>query len=219
MYTLIFGRLAGISTDGLPPILFYLAGISCWNYFADCLQKTSSTFIDNQEIYSKVYFPRLVIPISVVISNLLKFLVQFVLFIGFLCYFFIQGTPIHPNQYLLLLPILIFILALLGLSFGLIVTSLTSKYRDFVYLIQFGVQLFMFATPIIYPLSKIPIEYQKWSLLNPLTSVIEAFKYGFLGQGFFSWQYLLYSLCFSLLLFFLGLHLFNKTEKSFIDTI
>ncbi|MEL7122116.1 MAG: ABC transporter permease [Bacteroidota bacterium] len=219
IFTVVFGNLAGISTDSIPPILFYLAGVTCWNYFAECLTKTSTTFKDNQNIFGKVYFARLTVPLSIVISNLIKFGIQFVLFIGFYAYFLIKGTDIQPNMTIFLFPILIVMLAGLGLGFGLIVTSMTTKYRDLVYLIQFGVQLAMYATPVIYPLSTVPEQYRWLSVLNPMTSVIETFKHGFLGQGTFSWWYLSYSLIFLVILLLLGISIFNRTEKNFMDTV
>lgn len=219
IFTVIFGRLAGISTDGIPPMLFYLAGITNWNYFADSLNKTATTFKDNQNIFGKVYFPRLVVPLSIVTSNLLKYFIQLVLFFGFYVYFILNGTAAQINAYALLFPLLVVILAGLGLGFGLLVTSMTTKYRDLVFLLQFGVQLFMYATPVIYPLSVVPEQYQWLAVLNPMTSVIETFKYGFLGQGTFSWAFLAYSFGFMLLLLLLGTVVFNRTEKNFMDTV
>lgn len=219
IFTVVFGNLAGISTDGIPPILFYLAGITNWNYFAECLNKTSTTFKDNQNIFGKVYFPRLVVPLSITLSNLIKYGIQFGLFLGFYAYFMLQGSIIEPNSAMLLFPLLVLMLAGLGLGFGLVVTSLTTKYRDLVFLIQFGVQLFMYATPVIYPLSEVPETYRWLSVLNPMTSIIETFKYGFLGQGIFEWSYLLYSLGFTVGILLLGTAIFNKTEKNFMDTV
>lgn len=219
IYTVIFGRLAGISTDSVPPVLFYLAGITCWNYFAESLNKTATTFKDNQNIFGKVYFARLVVPLSIVLSNLIKFGIQFLLFLGFLVYFHLSGAGIQTNAYALLFPVLVLLLAGLALGFGLIITSLTTKYRDLVFLLQFGIQLFMYATPVIYPLSAIPEQYQIWSILNPLTSIIEAFKYGFIGQGTFSWGYLAYSFGFMVVLLITGIAIFNRTEKNFMDTV
>lgn len=219
VFTVVFGNFAGISTDGLPPMLFYLAGVTCWNYFADCLRKTSTTFKDNQKIFGKVYFSRLTVPLSIVISNLIKFGIQILLFLGFYLYFFANGAAIQPNFALLLFPLLVILLAGLGLGFGLIVTSLTTKYRDLVFLIQFGVQLGMYATPVIYPLSEVPEKYQWLVLLNPMTSVIETFKYGVLGQGTFSWWYLGYSFVFTAILLVCGIAVFNFTEKNFMDTV
>lgn len=219
MFTIIFGNLAGISTDGIPPLLFYLAGITNWNYFADCLNKTATTFKDNQNIFGKVYFPRLVVPLSIVTSNLIKYGIQLILLIGFYIYFLVMGTLVYPNAKLLLFPLLILMLSGLGLGFGLIITSLTTKYRDLVFLLQFGVQLFMYATPVIYPLSEVPEQYRWLVALNPMTSVIETFKYGLLGQGTFEWSYLAYSAGFTVVLLLLGIVIFNRTEKNFMDTV
>lgn len=219
IFTVIFSRLAQISTDGIPPILFYLAGITCWNYFADCLTTTSDTFINNQHIFGKVYFPRLVMPLSIVISNALKFGIQFLLFTCFYLYFFFSAYPIQPTIHALLLPVLILILAGLGLGLGLIITATTTKYRDLRFLVAFGVQLWMYATPVIYPLSEVPDKYKLLSVANPLTSVIETFKYGFLGKGTFSWYYLGYSMVATIIILFIGTIIFNKTERTFMDTV
>lgn len=219
IFTIIFGRLAGIPTDGIPPILFYLAGITCWNYFADCLSKTSDTFFSNQSIFGKVYFPRLVVPLSITITNLLKFGIQLLLFLGFYLFYYFRGATIQPNLHLLLFPLLVIMLAGLGLGFGLLVTSMTTKYRDLKFLLAFGVQLAMYATPVIYPLSEIPEEYQLYAVLNPMASIIETFKYGFLGHGTFSWIHLGYSLVFTILVLLAGTAVFNRTEKNFMDTV
>ena len=222
IFTLIFGKLASIPTDGLPQILFYMCGITCWNYFAECLNKTSNTFTMNAGIFGKVYFPRLVLPMSIVISNLFKFCIQFLLFVGFLIYYLNTGANIHPNLHILLLPFFLILMAGLGLGFGIFISSLTTKYRDFQFLIIFGVQLFMYATPIVYPLSlaKEKLGTYSWiALANPMTSIIEAMKYAFLGQGEFNWMYLGYSTIFMLILLFVGVITFNKVEQNFMDTV
>lgn len=219
MFTIVFGRLAGISTDGVPPMLFYLAGITNWNYFAECLNKTATTFKDNQNIFGKVYFPRLVVPLSIVLSNMLKYGIQMLLFIGFYIYFILQGTAIQLNAVALLFPVLLLLLAGLGLGFGLLITSMTTKYRDLVLLLTFVVQLAMYATPVIYPLSAVPADYQWIAVLNPMTAVIETFKYGFLGKGTFEWSYLAYSFGFMVAIVLAGIAVFNKTEKNFMDTV
>ncbi len=220
IYTFIFGKVANISTDGLPKILFYMSGTICWNYFADCLNKTATVFRDNQNIFGKVYFPRLITPLSIIVSNLLKLGIQLLLFICFLAfYFFFKDVTINFNQEILLFPLLIILLGALGLGFGMIITSMTTKYRDLVFLLQFGVQLLMYATPVIYPLSSMPEKY-KWIIaLNPMTSIIETFRYGVLGQGSFSWWYLGYTVIFTLVIVTIGTLIFNKTEKDFMDTI
>jgi len=190
IFTFIFGNLAGLSTDGLPQPLFYMAGITAWNYFADCLTKTSTVFRDNANIFGKVYFPRLIMPLSIVVSNLVRFGVQMLLFFMMIGYYAFTGADFHLNAYVLLFPILVLMMALLGLGLGLIITALTTKYRDLAFLITFGVQLMMYATTVIYPLSAAPAAY-KWVIeLNPMTGIIEAFRYGFLGEGSLTFQML-----------------------------
>ena len=222
VFTVVFGQLASIPTDGLPQVLFYMCGITCWNYFAECVTKTSNTFVINSAIFGKVYFPRLILPISIIITNLLKFGIQFFLFLGILFYYLYSGSNIEPNLYILTLPLLLFIMAALGLGFGIIISSLTTKYRDFQFLISFGIQLFMYATPIVYPLSlaKEKLGTYSWiATANPMTSIIETMKFAFLGEGVFSWYNLAYSLIFSLVLLFLGVIVFNRVEKTFMDTV
>jgi lipopolysaccharide transport system permease protein len=222
IFTFIFGNLAGLSTDGLPQPLFYMAGITAWNYFADCLTKTSTVFRDNANIFGKVYFPRLIMPLSIVVSNLVRFGVQMLLFFVMIGYYLIQnemGSLFHPNIYILLFPVLVLLMALLGLGLGLIITALTTKYRDLAFLITFGVQLMMYATTVIYPLSAAPVKY-KWLIeLNPMTGIIEAFRFGFLGQGEFTMNTFGYSVIFTLISLVLGVIIFNNTEKTFVDTV
>lgn len=220
MYMVVFGGIAGISTDGLPQALFYLSGILCWQYFADCLNKTSSTFTSNQAIFGKVYFPRLIVPLSVVTSNLVRMLIQLMLFAAVYVYYIIIGTPICPNVYILLFPLLIVMLAGLGLAFGIVISSMTTKYRDLTILFTFVVQLWMYATPIIYPLSTITNEKVRLAMtLNPITSIVETFKYGALGVGSFSWGALGYSFSFMMVLLIIGVIVFNKVQRSFMDTV
>ncbi len=218
-FTIIFSRLAKISTDDVPAPLFYLTGNIAWNYFSDCLNKTSTVFRDNAGIFGKVYFPRLIMPLSIVFSNLIKFGVQFVLFILMMIYFSIKGNSIHPNLFALLFPLILALMAILGLGIGLIITALTTKYRDLVFLVTFGVQLLMYATPIIYPLSAAPAKYRVYISLNPLSGLIETFRYGFTGKGEFFIGAFLYSVIASLVLFLIGLVVFNKVEKTFVDTV
>ena len=219
-FTVIFGKLAKISTDGLPQVLFYMSGVTCWNYFASCLNKVSTTFRANQGVFGKVYFPRLITPLSIVVSNLLKFFIQFFMFMCFYVYYlFFTDAAISPNIYCLLTPLLVIMMAGLSLGSGMIITSFTTKYRDLVFLLTFGIQLLMYATPVIYPLSTLPANKQFWLVLNPMTSIIETFKYGFLGQATFSWLYLGYSFLFMCGLLLIGTVIFNRTEKSFMDTI
>ncbi len=220
MFMFVFGNLAGISTDGIPGPLFYFAGIILWNYFADCLNKTSHTFTANQGVFGKVYFPRLVVPISVTLSNLVKFFIQFVIFlIIYLVYVFFKGAEVAPNWYAFLFPLLVVMSAGLALGFGIIFSSMTTKYRDLTFLLQFGVQLWMYATPVIYPLSTMPADKQWIFQLNPMTSIIETFKYGAIGSGVFSWEWLAYSFGFMVLMLFVGIMIFNKVEKDFMDTV
>jgi lipopolysaccharide transport system permease protein len=218
-FTVIFGNLAKISTDGLPQILFYMCGITLWNYFADTLTKTADTFSSNVNIFGKVYFPRMIVPLSVVVSNLIKLAIQFLLFLGIWIYYLIQTDLIHPNKMLVLIPFLIILIGFMALSFGIIISSLTTKYRDLKFLVTFGIQLMMYASPIVYPLSIVPEKY-KWIIVaNPVTSIIETFKYAFLGVGEFSWLYLGYSTLFTIVLFMIGLVIFHRVEKSFMDTV
>ena len=223
-YLIIFNNIANIKTGTIPAVLFYLSGISMWNYFSECLTKTSATFKDNAHIFGKVYFPRLILPLSVIISNLLKFFIQFGLFLATLCfYFFFTVANIHITLYILLFPLLIVIMGALGLGLGMIITSLTTKYKDLTFLIQFGVQLLMYATPVIYPLSLTAGSKHQWLhffiKVNPMTTVIETFRKGFLGEGIFSWTYTFISMLITFVILFTGFYIFSKTEKSFTDTV
>lgn len=220
MFMFVFGKLAGISTDGIPQALFYFSGIIIWNYFADCLNRNSKIFIENQDVFGKVYFPRLVVPISVTVSNLVRFVIQLGIFLLiYAYYFFFENINIAPTIYIALLPVLVFLSAGLSLGFGIIFSSLTTKYRDLNYLLQFAVQLWMYVTPVIYPLSTISQEHRWTLLINPMTSIVETFRYAFLGVGVFSWWHLLYSFVFMFVLLFVGIVIFNKVEKSFMDTV
>lgn len=220
MYMIVFGGIAGISTDGLPQALFYLAGILCWQYFADCLNKTSSTFTTNQNIFGKVYFPRLIVPLATVSSNLVRLFIQLFLFLVVYVYYLVVGVDVAPNWYVLLFPILVLMLAGLALGFGIIISSMTTKYRDLTILFTFVVQLWMYATPIIYPLSTITnTTVRTVMLLNPITSIVETFKYGALGIGSFSWGALGYSFGFMVVLLAVGIVVFNKVQRSFMDTV
>lgn len=220
-FTLIFGGIAKISTDGMPGILFYMAGITLWTYFADCLNKTSSTFIANAGVFGKVYFPRLIMPLSVLVSNLIKLGIQVAIFLCIWVYFLINSNVLHPQwQYMWLLPVLIFMMAGLGLGFGILISSLTTKYRDLTFLIGFGVQLLMYGSSVIIPVSSIHNEKVKMvMLLNPLTSIIEAFKFIFLGSGYYNGMWLLYGFGFMLFIVALSVLIFNRVEKSFMDTV
>jgi len=217
----VFTNIAQISTDGIPPILFYLSGNVMWQYFSGCLTLTSNTFRGNSGIFGKVYFPRLITPLSLIISQLLKFVVQFVLFLVVWGYFyFIQtGTALNPNWSVVLLPVLVLLMAGLALGAGMIISALTTKYRDFSFLLSFAVQLLMYATVVIYPLSSAPVQYQKFIIANPMTPIIETFRYSFTGNGTFSWLYLGYSFAFMVILLVIGIVVFNKVEKNFMDTV
>ncbi|MFA6564720.1 MAG: ABC transporter permease [Verrucomicrobiia bacterium] len=219
LFTLIFGRIANLPTDGLPQMLFYMAGVTSWNYFAECLNRTSATFSQNAGIFGKVYFPRLTAPLSVVISNLIKFGIQFALFLGFLVWYWFQGSPVHPSLAIALTPLLLIIMAALGLGCGIIVSSLTTKYRDLQILVGFGVQLAMYATPIIYPMSIFPNASRWILLLNPMAPIVETFRYAYLGAGEFCWPYLACSAAITAVILFIGILLFNHVEKTFMDTV
>lgn len=222
VFMFVFGGLAGIPTDGIPQPLFYLSGICLWNYFSETLIKTSDTFFTNQAVFGKVYFPRLIVPFAVTISGLLKMVIQLLLFAGVYIYFVAKGSMVALNAYAWLFPVLIFILAGLGLGFGIIISSMTTKYRDLKFLVAFAIQLWMYFTPVIYPLSVMEGNYKKYMWLiqiNPLTAVLETFKYGFLGKGSFSWFALGYSVLFTILILILGTWIFNRVEKSFMDVV
>lgn len=222
VFTFVFGNLAGISTDGLPQQLFYLAGITSWNYFSDCLTKTSTVFKDNANIFGKVYFPRLIMPLSIVVSNLVRFGVQLLLLLFMMGYFALfptPGTDFQVTYAIVFFPVLVILMALLGLGLGLIITAVTTKYRDLTFLITFGVQLLMYGTTVIYPLSAAPEQYKKYIELNPMTGIIEAFRFAFLGKGEFTVWSIGYSVIVTVIVLFLGILIFNKTEKNFVDTI
>jgi len=226
MYMVVFGGIAGIPTDGVPQPLFYLGGVCMWQYFADCLNNTSNTFVNNSGIFGKVYFPRLIMPISNVLSNLLRFGIQFGLFAIVYVIYAVTGCQAHPNWYALLFPLLILMNAGLALGFGILISSMTTKYRDLQILFSFIVQLWMYATPIVYPLSQVAgkqvagFDLYTIMALNPVTPVIETFKYGFLDCGtFIGWGWLAYSFIFMAVLLALGVIVFNKVQKSFMDTV
>ena len=219
MFLLIFSNIAKISTGAVPPILFYLIGTTLWNYFSDTLNTTSKTFTENASIFGKVYFPRIILPLSKVVSGLVKFLIQFSLFVVILLYYVFINKQVTPNWYILLAPIWLFIIVLISFGFGIIITSLTTKYRDLIFLISFGVQLAMYITPVIIPLSQVQGNKKIFFLLNPLTSLFEAIKYGLLGQGEFDLTWLLYSTVFAVGLLGFGMVIFSKVEKRFIDTV
>lgn len=221
MYMVVFGRIAKIPTDGVPPPLFYLAGICLWQYFASCLTKTSSTFVANASIFGKVYFPRLVVPVATVTSHLIKMAIQFLLLVvAYLYFVFFNEAQVRPTVYVLFLPVLVAMVSGLSLGFGILFSSMTTKYRDLRMMLSFMVQLWMYATPVIYPMGMIKGDHLRFVMqLNPLTGIFEAFKYGLLGAGTFSWGMLVYSACFTIVLVMLGVVVFNRVQKSFIDTV
>jgi lipopolysaccharide transport system permease protein len=219
-FTVIFGNIASLPTDGLPQFLFYMSGTVVWSYFAACLTKTSETFVNNANLFGKVYFPRLAVPVSILISNLITFLIQFGMFLVFVAFFALRGTPIRFNWlWVALSPVLILMMAGLGLGFGIIISSLTTKYRDLRFLVQFGVQLLMYATPVIYPVSSIPERFQWIIQANPMTPIVEAFRYAFLGAGDTNIAHLLYSFGFMLVVVIIGSIIFNRVEQTFMDTV
>lgn len=219
IFTLIFNTIAGLPTDEVPPFLFYLSGNVIWMYFSSCITATSDTFVGNQGIFGKVYFPRLVIPVSVVISGLIAFFIRFVLFLGFLAYYLLAGYDIQVTPWAAIIPLLVFMLGGFGLGWGIIISSLTTKYRDLRVLVTFGVQLLMYVTPVIYPASMVPAKFQWLYFLNPLAPVIEAFRYGFLGAGMVDISKLAYSFGFMIVSFLVGALMFNKVEANFMDTV
>lgn len=218
--TFVFGRIAGLPTDGIPHFLFYMSGVVVWSYFAECLNKTSNTFSLNANLFGKVYFPRLAVPISILISNLITFFVQFSFLLLFIGFYMVQDVDIRVDfVWVLLTPLLLMIMAGLGLGFGVIISSLTTKYRDLRFLVTFGVQLLMYATPVIYPVSAIPNELRWIILANPMTSIVEAFRYAYLGTGTVSVLHIIYSLVFMIVTVFLGIIIFNRVEQTFMDTV
>lgn len=219
MYTIVFGNIANISTDGMPQIVFYMLGTTVWTYFSASLTKTASTFTANAAILGKVYFPRLVMPISTVLSGLINFGVQFVMFLLFAIYYYVKGDPINPNVYILITPLLLLQLALLSLGFGIIISSLTTKYRDLAVLVGFGVQLWMYATPVVYPASQIGGKLKTLMMLNPVSPIVESFRYAFLGSGSIPFNFLLISMVNTLIVLLIGVVLFSKVEKTFMDTV
>lgn len=218
-YTVIFGNIANLPTDGLPQFLFYMSGTVIWGYFSECLVKTSNTFVNNSNLFGKVYFPRLAVPVSMLISNLITFAIQFVFFIILAVIFALRGSDIQPNIWILATPLLILMMAGLGLGFGVLISSLTTKYRDLRFLVQFGVSLLMYATPVIYPVSSIPERFQWLIKLNPMTSIVETFRYAFLGAGSVNISELAYSFIFMLFIVAAGSITFNRVEATFMDTV
>ena len=221
VFTVIFGKVARIPTDDVPPFIFYLSGTVAWGYFSNCLKETSDTFISNSKIFGKVYFPRLTVPLSVVIINMVKFGIQFLLFLGFLVYFIAGSAPVKPkpNLYILLLPVLLLQMAILSLGAGILISSMTTKYRDIKFLVGFGLQLWMYATPVVYPVSVVPERFRFFYMLNPIASIVETFRHAFLGTGMVNGVEILISWGVTMLLLFSGIILFNRVDKTFMDTV
>ena len=219
VFTVVFGKIAHIPTDGLPQPLFYMSGIVVWNYFANCLTKTSDTFVANASIFGKVYFPRMAVPVSVIITNLITFILQFSFFLLFLMFFYMKGVQIKPNLLILLTPFLILQMGTLGLGLGILISSMTTKYRDLTFIVGFGVQLWMYATPIVYPMSQIPERWQWLFACNPMAAIIETFRYAFLGAGSVKPLHMAISLGVTFVIFSIGLVLFSRIEKTFMDTV
>lgn len=219
VFVIVFGKIANIPTEGVPDYIFYMAGNILWIFFSSSLSKISTTFVTNANIFGKVYFPRLSVPISNVLTNLISYLIQFCIFLGFLFYMLIQNADIHPNIYLLLFPFLLLEVGLLSIGVGTLISALTAKYHDLAVLVSFGLQLWMYASPVVYPASVVPEQFRMLYMLNPMASILETFRYGFLGTGSFSWTYLGMGFIIILVLLFAGLVLFNRVEKVFLDTV
>lgn len=219
IYVILFGNIAKLSTDGIPQVLFYLSGITIWNYFSESLTKTSTVFKDNANMFGKVYFPRLIMPLAIVSSSLMKFLVQFGIFIVVLLYYVIFTDTIKPNMWILFTPFLIFLMAIFALGMGMIFSSLTTKYKDLVFLLSFGIQLFMYITPVVYPLSSLPENFRFLGVINPLSPLFECFRYAYLGTGSFTIESLVISTIIIFLILIVGTVIFNRVEKTFMDTV
>jgi lipopolysaccharide transport system permease protein len=218
-FYIIFGRVAQLGTDGIPPFIFYLAGNTVWGYFSQSLTSVSTVFTTNAAMFSKVYFPRLTMPLSIIISNLVRFGIQFGLFVVVWVFYMLTTNALHPNWLMLLTPFLVVLMGLLALGLGMIFSALTTKYRDLAMLLTFGIQLALYATPVIYPLSKVPAKYMWLILANPMSAITETFRVAFLGSGAFNWVYLGYSTLITIVILFLGIIIFNRVEKSFTDTV
>ena len=219
VFTLIFGKVAKIPTDGLPPFLFYLSGTVVWSYFSHCLNETSNTCTTNAEVFGKVYFPRIAVPISVALTAVFQFLIQFAIFLGFLSYFWYKGSNINPTIYIITLPLIVLHMAILSIGFGMMISALTAKYRDLAFAMSFMIQLWMYLTPIVYPLSQVPEKYRLFILINPMTAVVESFRGAFLGVNSITPQELLFSIFLSILFFISGIVIFSRVERTFMDTV
>lgn len=219
MFTIVFGKIAKISTDGVPPFLFYMSGITVWTYFSTVLTATSSTFISNAAIFGKVYFPRLAVPVAYLLSKLISFSIQFFFFLCFIAYFSFAGAEVSPNVWVFITPLLLFMVAAFALGLGIIISAMTTRYRDLTVLVGFGVQLLMYASPIIYPLSTLPDDWRFWAALNPIASIVELFRYAYLGAGSVDLVMLGYSFLVISGLLLIGIIMFNRVERTFMDTV
>jgi len=219
IFNLIFGKIAKLSTDGVPPFLFYMSGTVVWSYFSTCVNGASNIFVKNATIFGKVYFPRITVPIAIVITSLVQLLNQFSIFIGFYLYFIANGANLTPNKLIFVVPFIIFQMAILSLGFGSLISALTAKYRDLTFAMTFFIQIWMYLTPIVYPFSQVPEKYQLIYIMNPMVAIVELFRSAFLGKGTISLELIIVSVSLTLIIFFLGLIMFNRTEKSFIDTV
>ena len=219
VFTIIFGKLAKIPTDGIPPFLFYMSGTVVWGYFATCLIQTSNTFVSNREIFGKVYFPRMAVPISIVITGIFQFLIQFIIFIGFLLYYWFLGSDISVTIMVFTLPLILLQMAVLGLGMGIFISSLVTKYRDLTFVMSFAVQIMMYLTPVVYPLSQVPENYRNLYVLNPMVSIVECFRGAFLGVSSIETHHILISVLITLTIFIVGIILFSRIEKTFMDTV
>jgi lipopolysaccharide transport system permease protein len=219
VFTIVFNRIANIPTDGLPPFLFYLTGLAIWNYFAACMTKTSDIFTANAGIFGKIYFPRLTVPVAVVITNLVSFVIQLVLVCAFLAFFALRGVPVHPNAWLLVLPLLVLHVAALALGVGILLSSMTTRYRDMSFLVGFGTQLWLYATPIVYPLSQVPERWQWIMAFNPMTPLVELFRKALLGTGTVYMSHMAVSVCITVVLVLVGLMMFSRIARTSMDTV
>lgn len=219
VFTLIFGKVAKIPTDGIPPFIFYLSGTVVWSYFSSCLNQTGKTFVSNAQIFGKVYFPRVTVPISIAITAVFQFLIQFTIFLVFFIYFWYAGTDIKPNIYVLTLPLIVLHMAVLSVGMGLIISAATAKYRDLSFAMGFLIQLWMYMTPVVYPLSEVPDKFKIFILINPMTAVVESFRGAFLGVSTLTLGDLILSISITVVFFVLGIIVFSRVEKTFMDTV
>ena len=219
IFTIVFGNVAKIPTDGVPPFLFYMAGVVAWSYFSSVLSSTATTFLANAHVFGKVYFPRLVMPLATVVSRLIAFSIQFLLFLSVLAWFLAGGAAVQPNAAVLLTPLLLVMLGALALGLGVCVSAVTTRYRDLAVVVGFGVQLLMFVSPVFYPLSVVPDKWRVWALANPVTSILEAFRYAYFGTGHLDFAALLYSAGTITFIVMASVLLFNRVERTFIDTV